>query len=380
MSTVTGLLSPVKPRVYFFSGDRYTRYEVGAKSVEAGFPRPIKGYWPGLFDSGIDAALPWPDKTVHWFKGDRYVKYDMAADKALGGYPKPIVGDWPGVFTSGIDAALLWPGGERAFFFQGGSCQEFDVAAGKAADPVSIAGAFPALAGSGFENGVDTAFDWPGGHHVYFFRGDDYVKLDVAAGTVLAGYPKAIAGNWPGLPFGAPVAVKAKIARPAPPPAGAVPEAVEDPGGQRLQDKTPLAEADKVTVEGAFGREVPLHKHAATWWWALIDAARADGIADPLLLPSSGYRTAASEEALWARALKKYGSETEARKWVAKPGGSPHRTGRAIDCYLGSAFGSEHVEEQHQTAAWQWLRDNAVRFGFYPYTTEPWHWEYNPPR
>jgi hypothetical protein len=22
---------------------------------------------------------------------------------------------------------------------------------------------------------------------------------------------------------------------------------------------------------------------------------------------------------------------------------------------------------------------NAVRFGFYPYPKEPWHWEYNPP-
>jgi LAS superfamily LD-carboxypeptidase LdcB len=37
------------------------------------------------------------------------------------------------------------------------------------------------------------------------------------------------------------------------------------------------------------------------------------------------------------------------------------------------------VADQRQTPAWQWLVGNAERFGFYPYTTEPWHWEYNPP-
>ena len=28
---------------------------------------------------------------------------------------------------------------------------------------------------------------------------------------------------------------------------------------------------------------------------------------------------------------------------------------------------------------YKWLQINAELFGFYPYTREPWHWEYNPP-
>ena len=77
--------------------------------------------------------------------------------------------------------------------------------------------------------------------------------------------------------------------------------------------------------------------------------------------------------------LDKYGTEEMARKWVAKPGGSAHHSGQAVDCWLGTPAGSEHVLQQQNTAAWLWLVDNAEAFGFYPYSAEPWHWEYNPP-
>ena len=43
---------------------------------------------------------------------------------------------------------------------------------------------------------------WPSGS-AYFFCGDQYVKYDPATDTVPAGYPAAIAGAWPGLPFAA---------------------------------------------------------------------------------------------------------------------------------------------------------------------------------
>ena len=39
----------------------------------------------------------------------------------------------------------------------------------------------------------------PGGARAYFFSGDQYVRYDVAADAVDAGYPKPIAVNWPGL-------------------------------------------------------------------------------------------------------------------------------------------------------------------------------------
>ncbi len=157
------------------------------------------------------------------------------------------------------------------------------------------------------------------------------------------------------------------------------PVAVENPGGGRIRDKRDPARADTVVVDGYRGRRVRLHHLAAKAWRAMVDAARAAGIAEPLLLPVSGYRSTARQRKLFASAVKKYGSERKARRWVAKPGGSAHHSGRAIDLYLGYRISSKYVRQMRKTTAWQWLRDNAERFGFYPYDAEPWHWEYNPP-
>src|SRR4030095_924189 len=40
---------------------------------------------------------------------------------------------------------------------------------------------------------------------------------------------------------------------------------------------------------------------------------------------------------------------------------------------------SNNVAKLRKTRAYNWMVTNAQRFGFYPYKTEPWHWEYNPP-
>jgi hypothetical protein len=57
----------------------------------------------------------------------------------------------------------------------------------------------PGLA-EAFPEGVDSAIDWGNGV-VYFFQGDSYVRYpkDANQEGVDAGYPLAIAGNWPGL-------------------------------------------------------------------------------------------------------------------------------------------------------------------------------------
>lgn len=77
--------------------------------------------------------------------------------------------------------------------------------------------------------------------------------------------------------------------------------------------------------------------------------------------------------------MKRYGSAKEARRWVAPPGHSAHHSGRAIDLYLGFSLSSKNVQKIRATSVYKWLVQNAVRFGFYPYLQEPWHWEYNPP-
>jgi hypothetical protein len=160
------------------------------------------------------------------------------------------------------------------------------------------------------------------------------------------------------------------------------PVPVESPGGGRIQNKRDPNPADLVGVPRASEGSVPvcLHRLAAQALDAMQRAARAEGIAAPLLLPTSGYRSWAKQATLWKGALTKSGGDaTEARKWVAPPGGSAHQSGRAVDLYLGLKNARENVAAQRKTAAWKWLEQNAVRFGFYPYGAEPWHWEYNPP-
>ena len=62
---------------------------------------------------------------------------------------------------------------------------------------------------------------------------------------------------------------------------------------------------------------------------------------------------------------------------------SSHRTGAAIDLYVGHLPGMdvdstapESRRHMSRGPAYQWLVRNAGRFGFKPYLYEPWHWEY----
>ncbi|MDY6924997.1 MAG: M15 family metallopeptidase [Pseudomonadota bacterium] len=65
---------------------------------------------------------------------------------------------------------------------------------------------------------------------------------------------------------------------------------------------------------------------------------------------------------------------------------SPHRTGTAVDLYVGQLAGlgvdnTSPASRLHmsRTATYRWLVRNARRFGFVPYVYEPWHWEWVSP-
>jgi len=159
---------------------------------------------------------------------------------------------------------------------------------------------------------------------------------------------------------------------------GFQPVPVERPGGRRIQNLREPAPAELTTVSGATGRPISLHRVAARALSALVANARRSGIAAPLLLPTSGYRSVARQQQLWQEAIRTYGSPDIARRWVARPGHSPHQTGRAVDLYLGGRNSSGNVARLRVLPAYRWLAENAVCFGFHPYASEPWHWEYNP--
>lgn len=370
MSKLAGFLWPQRGKVYFFYDDRYSRYDVNADAVDAGYPKPITGNWNGAFDKDIDAAVLRPaGDYVYLFRGAEYVKVDLVNNAPVAGYPRLIADYWPGVFTSDIGAALPSLDGAYTYFFQGGEYTKYDWAADSVVDgyPRPIADNWPGL----YTSDIDAAVAWPDGN-AYFFQGSEYVRYDMNADVVPDGYPRPVDPNWTGLSaLWTPGATPATTAE--------KPVAVETPGGGRITDKSDPAPSDLVTADGPSGQKVQLHHLAAKFWGQLVDAARADGHATPLLLPVSGYRSSATQKVLFDQAVARYGSEEEARKWVAKPGGSAHQSGRAVDCWLGTANDSGNVGVQRTTAVWQWLVANATRFGFYPYDAEPWHWEYNPP-
>lgn len=62
---------------------------------------------------------------------------------------------------------------------------------------------------------------------------------------------------------------------------------------------------------------------------------------------------------------------------------SPHRTGTAVDLYVGHGPGMGVADTSAasrlymtQGPTYRWLVANAGRFGFVPYVYEPWHWEW----
>lgn len=147
---------------------------------------------------------------------------------------------------------------------------------------------------------------------------------------------------------------------------------------------TEAAEAGLVTV-GRYrqtGREVKLVAEAAAALTRLMAEADASGVG---IVPISGFRTVKYQEALFLKAVAKHGSEAEAARWVARPGFSEHHTGLAVDlgddaqplCDVETSF--------EKTRAFDWLQENAGRFGFelsYPrgnssgINYEPWHWRF----
>ena len=73
--------------------------------------------------------------------------------------------------------------------------------------------------------------------------------------------------------------------------------------------------------------------------------------------------------------VAKYGSVKAGRKWLAY--NSPHETGLAVDFGVGGLEPvSRTAAKQRDTPLHKWLVAHAHEYGWHPYKTEPWHWEY----
>jgi hypothetical protein len=80
---------------------------------------------------------------------------------------------------------------------------------------------------------------------------------------------------------------------------------------------------------------------------------------------NGGWRSPEYQNQLRREAVSRYGSETEAARWVATPATSAHVLGNAVDIGPGEAKA--------------WLSEHGARYGLCQiYRNEPWHYELRP--
>lgn len=127
------------------------------------------------------------------------------------------------------------------------------------------------------------------------------------------------------------------------------------------------------------GKRMRLRPAALAAYQRMVAAARAEEPqvrADRRLMTLfSAYRSPAYDDARCAHEANCQG--------IVRATCSAHRTGLAIDIYLGAAPGfapdsSDDVNRRAiaRSAAYRWMVANAGRFGFVNYAFEPWHWEW----
>jgi hypothetical protein len=190
-------------RVYFFNGPEYQRYDAVLPGVLPVYPLSIATWWAGLFTTDIDAAINWGNGNVYFFSGSQYCQFNVLSNAVTAGYPMDIGTNWPGTagtgFDTGIDAAVNWGNG-MSYLFKGDQYLRYLNVDDKvdAGYPKPIAGNWPGISGTGFESDIDAAINYGNGY-VYWFKGDEYVKIKLSDKKLEPGYPKPVAGNWPGV-------------------------------------------------------------------------------------------------------------------------------------------------------------------------------------
>jgi len=196
-SNIDAVLMRDNGKIYFFKSDQYLRLTDG--KVDPGYPTSIAGNWknlPASFNAGIDAALMRTSNgKIYMFKGSQYVR--LTGAKMDAGYPKPIEGHWkglPSTFNSGIDAALMRKNNGKIYFFKGdqyvriGSDSKMD-----RGYPASIAANWPGLPAS-FRNGIQAAINRDNGK-IYMFNGSQYVRFSEGAPCIMKSNSWEIC-NW----------------------------------------------------------------------------------------------------------------------------------------------------------------------------------------
>jgi hypothetical protein len=121
-----------------------------------------------------------------WFQHDgSSVRYDIDADAVSGG-PWALSALWSGLpaeFQGGTDAAVNWGNG-KAYLFRGDAYVRVDIATRTCETAAkTIAGNWPGMAEAGFGDGLQAAVNYGNGS-AYFFKGDQFCTYDIAGDRV----------------------------------------------------------------------------------------------------------------------------------------------------------------------------------------------------
>ena len=203
---------------YFFSRDRFTRYDGRAFSP----PRPVRDVWGRARNNfvaaghrtQVDAAFVDRGTTTFLFSGDQYVRYSGPDYRHVdAGYPKPILAN---LRTEGVFAALpdsfedvvadriaagadpvidaVVGNGRSVYVFLGADCHVASRAVAADYELAQTVGHVRnTLAG---RHRVDAALVT--GEHTFLFSGDQYVRYTGDQyGFVDEGYPRTLATSLP---------------------------------------------------------------------------------------------------------------------------------------------------------------------------------------
>ncbi|MEO5681795.1 MAG: hemopexin repeat-containing protein [Chitinophagaceae bacterium] len=111
---------------------------------------------------------------------------------------------WSGMpenFYKGIDAAFVRKDNGKLYMFKGNQYVRFSAVANGVDEgyPKPIAGNWPGLPAS-FNAGIDAVIWRQSNDKIYFFKGSEYCRFSKVSEGVDPGYPKPIAEQWPGMP------------------------------------------------------------------------------------------------------------------------------------------------------------------------------------
>jgi serine/threonine protein kinase len=139
----------------------------------------------------------WNDKKFYFFRDGEYYSYDVEYDRIDADHPRPIAGNWKGVWAEGVDAIIISPWDKgKAYLFKGKEYIQYDVADRRpdVGYPKPIAGNWPGI----WPDGIDAAVVWNNGK-IYFLKGSEYIRFDIQSKRSDFSYPSPIVDMWPGV-------------------------------------------------------------------------------------------------------------------------------------------------------------------------------------